>query len=287
MTGSDSVRVRPIVASRFALDGGAMFGIVPRNLWERQHPADEQGRIALVGRVLVARFPAVDRVALIDAGIGTAWSTRELLRYRIDTTAGDLTEVLEEAGVDPAEVTDVVLTHLHFDHAGGLARDDGRGGLEPSLPGARHHVQRSHLEWARSPSARDRGSFTPELIELLDRTGLLRPVDGEVELFPGLDVITSQGHTTGLQIPLIRGRKGTIAYPADLLPTMAHGRANWIMAYDLRPLETLEEKRWFLDRAAAEGWTVVLEHDPGIEAARASLVEGVPTLSPVVCPGEL
>jgi len=278
------IEIRPLVVSRFALDGGAMFGVIPRPLWERPHPPDERGRIDLVARVLAVRFPGIGRTAVIDAGMGTTWGGREIDRFKLDPETPDLSQALAAIGIAPEEVTDAVMTHLHFDHAGGWVRTGRDGRLVPVLPRAAHHVQRAHLDWARSPSSRDRGSFARELLAPLDASGLLDEIDGEGELFPGLELLRSDGHTTALQIPLLRGRTGTVVFPADLVPTAAHARDNWIMAYDLRPLATLEEKRRLLARATSERWTLVLEHDPVVEAATVELADGAPVLSPCACP---
>jgi len=284
---TDELELHPLIVSRFALDGGAMFGVIPRPLWERSHPADGRGRINLVARVLAVRYPAQGRTVVIDSGMGSSWGAREVDRFDLDTTALGLGPALLGAGIDPLSVTDAVMTHLHFDHAGGWVRPDGEGALLPVLSRATHHVQRAHLEWARSPSSRDRGSFAPELFGPLEAAGLIRPVEGPGELFPGLELLVSDGHTTGLQIPLLRGRTGAAVFPADLIPTAAHARDNWIMAYDLRPLETLDEKRRLLDRAAVEGWTVVFEHDPEVEAAAFEVVDGERRIRPCACPRAL
>lgn len=287
MSGFPPVRLLPVVASRFALDGGAMFGVIPRPLWERRFAPDDRGRIDLVVRVLVAEFPESGRTVVIDSGVGSAWPRREIQRYKLDTDFEDLGQLLLARGIDPLAVTDAVITHLHFDHAGGWVRRGEKGVLEPIFPRATHHVQRSQLDWARAPSSRDRGSFSMPLIEPLEYGGLLRSVDGNEELFPGLELLAVDGHSPGLQIPVLRGRSKTVAFPADLIPTAAHARANWIMAYDLQPLVTLEDKQRVLDLAVDERWTLVFEHDPTVEAAAVERISGEFVLNPCVCPGEL
>jgi len=224
---------------------------------------------------------------VIDSGMGTAWGEREVDRFKLDAEVVGLGQALAAVGIDPLEVTDAVLTHLHFDHAGGWVQAASEGGLVPVLPRAVHHIQRRHLEWARSPSSRDRGSFAPELIAPVEGAGLLHPLDGEGELFPGLELILADGHTTGLQIPLLRGPSGAVVFPADLIPTAAHARDNWIMAFDLRPLQTLDEKRHFLTRASVEKWTVLFEHDPAIEAATVESLDGELVIKPCACPRAL
>lgn len=264
-----------------------MFGVIPRDLWARHHPPDERGRIDLVARVLVARFGEPERIAVIDSGLGQDWSGPERDRYKIDPAVPGLTAGLASLGIDPDAVTDAVITHLHFDHAGGWVERDTAGRVAPALPRAVHHVQRAQWEWAERRAPRDRGSFVAERYAPLAAAGLLNLVDGDEQLFPGLEVLRQDGHTPGLQVPVLRGATGTVAFPADLLPTAAHHGGNWIMAYDLEPLVTFAEKQRFLERAAGAGWTLVLEHDPACEAARVTATADGFTLRPVACPAEL
>jgi len=281
------VDLTALSATRFALDGGAMFGVVPRTLWSRKAPPDELGRIDQHARVVVARFKSSGRVAVIDSGFGSMWSDRDVERYRIEDAPGGLKGALAAAGIDPAEVTDAVITHMHFDHAGGWVSPDVEGKPVPTFPGAAHHIQRSHLGWTRDPSARDRGSFLPWHLETLEEAGLLNVVDGETTLFDGLDITVSDGHTPGMQIPVIAGASGVAVFPSDLIPTVHHGHDAWIMAYDLNPLVTLEEKRALLERAHAEGWTVLLDHDPLASAARVVSGRKGLVLDPVDPPASL
>lgn len=287
MAAAGRILLSTHVVSAFALDGGAMFGVVPRPLWERAHPADERGRIRMVARVLVARFPASGRVVVVDAGLGAAWSPKEADRYGVEPAAG-LAGALAELGLEPADVTDALITHLHFDHSAGfVARPEPGAPLAPVLPRAVHHVQRAHLEWAREPSPRDRASFLAHHLAPLDERGLLCPVDGPATLLDGLEVLVSDGHTPAMQLPVLTGAGGTVAFPSDLIPTASHLHEAWGMAYDLRPLALIEEKRRLLARAAAEGWTLVFEHDPRVEAGRVADENGAARLSETACPAEL
>ncbi|MDD5307938.1 MAG: MBL fold metallo-hydrolase [Deltaproteobacteria bacterium] len=281
------VRLDVIVASRFALDGGAMFGVVPRPLWERRHPPDSAGRIRLASRALLMRFEETGRIAVIDAGLGGLWDAREKERLGIESEEDGLVRTLGALGVNPEDVTDAVITHLHFDHAGGWVRRDSAGRLRPVFPRAIHHVQREHWEWAMRPAARDRASFLARSILPLEEAGVLKLADGSGEILPGLEVRVSKGHTLAMQVPVFRGRSGTVAFPSDLLPTTAHAGEAWGMAYDLRPLDVAAEKAALFATASQEGWILVLEHDPSHEACTVAVSGEWFALSPCACPAEL
>jgi glyoxylase-like metal-dependent hydrolase (beta-lactamase superfamily II) len=281
------IAIHTAVVSRFRLDGGAMFGVVPRPLWSRVASPDPLGRIELVARIGVAIFGSTGRIAVIDSGMGSAWSRPEAERYGLEPEGPGLAEALGALGISTSEVTDAIMTHLHFDHAGGWFRAGPSGRPEPVLSKARHHVQRAHWEWARAPSPRDRASFLAPCLDALESRGLVNLLDGEIDLFDGLRLLVLEGHTVGLQLPLLRGREGAVFFPSDLIPTAAHGRAAWIMAYDLRPLDTLREKALLMDRARREGWVLVLGHDPVVSAARVVNRDGSLTLDPCACPARI
>lgn len=255
----------PIDTGSFALDGGAMFGVVPRPLWEKTNPPDERNRIALAARALLIRGGG--KTILVDVGNGDKLNDKLKGIYKIDASRADLFTSLRARGVEPADVTDVILTHLHFDHAGGSTVRDGDR-IRPAFPNAVYHVQREHWEAACHPTERDRASFFPEDFRPLDEHGLLRFSEGEGEILPGIRVLTVHGHTAALQCPVISDGATTLFYCADLVPTLSHVQLPWIMAYDLRPLVTLEEKRRLLGRAVEENWIVFFEHDPSFAAAR-------------------
>jgi glyoxylase-like metal-dependent hydrolase (beta-lactamase superfamily II) len=257
------LRVEALHDGTFSLDGGAMFGVVPRALWEKQLAPDSRNRVRLALRCLLLRTQ--DRIALIDTGLGDKWDEKQRETFAIERTSTLLTG-LAARGIAPEDVTDVVLTHLHFDHAGGVARRDASGALSLSFPRATHHLQRRNWEWAQAPTERDRGSYRPENFELLRGSARLRLLEGACEILPGVHALPTQGHTPGLQCLLLEGGGRTLLYPADLLPTSAHLRAAWGMSYDLQPLEVMREKRALLQRAAAEGSIVVFEHDPRLQA---------------------
>jgi glyoxylase-like metal-dependent hydrolase (beta-lactamase superfamily II) len=258
-----------------------MFGVVPKVLWSREHPADELNRVEMVSRSLLVAGEG--RLVLVNTGMGQNWPDKERAIYAVDDGVR-LERSLAELGYRPEEVTHVIQTHLHFDHAGGMTADGG-GGPRPLFPRAEYIVQKRHFEWARAPSERDRASFRPDGWECLGAQ--LRLVDGEQEILPGLFLHLVHGHTPGQQLLRVSDERTSLLYCSDLVPLASQVRIPWIMAYDLNPLETLKEKHRLLERAAAEGWLLFLEHDPvvatcrvrrtarGFEAQPASLVEAV------------
>ena len=255
-----------IETGRFALDGGAMFGIIPKPLWERRIPADDRNRIPLHMRCLLLQ--SADRCILIDNGLGDTYTKKFADIYAVDHEFATLEESLAKAGVAPDDVTDVILTHLHFDHCGGSTRRADDGTMELVFPQARHYVQRAHWEWAAAPNVREKGSFLEENLAPLEASGQLRFVEGEEELFPGITVHPVHGHTEAQQIVKISdGEENTLVYVADLLPTTAHLAPAWNMAYDVRPLQTIDEKMAFLTDAVEAGWTLFFEHDPEVAVA--------------------
>jgi glyoxylase-like metal-dependent hydrolase (beta-lactamase superfamily II) len=271
--------VHAIETGRFALDGGAMFGVVPKPLWQRSNPSDEKNRIAMAARALL--LVGGGRKILIDVGNGSKFDEKLVVIYKIDTSRFELLSSLRVHSIAPSEITDVIITHLHFDHAGGSTyRQDGQ--LLPSFPNARHYVQRAHWEAALRPTERDRASFFPEDFMPLKEHGLLEFTEGEGEILPGIGVRVMHGHTTALQCPIISDGVTTLFCCADLVPLTPHVQLPWIMAYDLRPLVTLEEKRKMLADAVEQRWILCFEHDPTVAAARVKRGEkGIVLDSPV------
>jgi glyoxylase-like metal-dependent hydrolase (beta-lactamase superfamily II) len=260
----------------FALDGGAMFGIVPRPLWERHLAPDAKHRVRLAARCLLAIDDAAGRCVLVDDGMGDKWDAKRLEMYGVDRSAGDLAAGLAAHGIARGDVTDVILTHLHFDHAGGTTRrrPGGGGGLELAFPNATYHLQRRSWQWAHAPSEKDLGSFLAENFALLEFSGHLHLVDGELELYPDLELIVSEGPTVAQQLPRFYGEGTHLTYCGDVIPTRAHVRLRWVMAYDLYPLTTIEEKKMLLAQALDEDGILFLEHDPDVAAVRLREEEG-------------
>jgi glyoxylase-like metal-dependent hydrolase (beta-lactamase superfamily II) len=255
-------RVRTINAGTFRLDGGAMFGSVPKTLWQKKAPADDRNRIRLVTRLLW--IEEEDRKILVDLGNGDKFDRKMTDLLAIEPRPPEQWEVAAE------ELTDIVITHLHFDHAGGISRRAENGELTLTFPSATVHLQEENWHNARQPWERERASYLKENVDVLEE-GDLHLVNGPGEIFPGIAVEVVHGHTRGMQWLLIRGRMdgtaGAIAYPADLIPTASHLHLPWIMGYDRCPETTFEEKEDFLRRAVEEQWVVVFEHDPQIAAA--------------------
>ncbi len=236
-----------------------MFGVVPWVFWSKTNPPDERQRITLAARCLLVRGEG--RTILVDTGNGSKWNEKVKDIYRLDNSQATLEGSLAKAGVTPEEVTDVILTHLHFDHCGGSTKIvDGK--LVPTFPNAVFYVQKAHWDLAMNPTDRDRASFMKENFSLLHERGMLSFVEGERELFPGISVLVCNGHTTAQQLPLISDGTTTLLFCCDLVPTVSHIPAPYIMGYDVRPLTTLEEKKRILSAAQQKNWILFFEHDP-------------------------
>lgn len=255
----------------FRLDGGAMFGVVPRVMWEKQHPADEHNRIHLALRCLLAE--SEDRRVLVDTGLGERWDEKGNEIFAIERQPDQLRSQLKEAGVSPDAITDVILTHLHFDHAGGAVRT-GEDGLEPSFPHAKYWVQQQQWNWASNPTERDRASFRQEDFQPLADAGVVELIDGVQEILPGVRVVPIHGHTPGQQMVEFHTDAGALVYCGDLIPFASQVHAPWIMGFDLNPLLTLNEKKEFLSRACEDGYILVFEHDPLVEACTVRFEDG-------------
>lgn len=253
----------------FGLDGGAMFGTVPKVLWEKSNPPDEKNRIQMEARALLLK--SKDRKILIDCGNGKDFvakygeklGTKFAEMYGVHSSGPSLEKSLKNAGVEFADITDVILTHLHFDHAGG-ATTERQGNLVPTFPKAQYYVQRKNLETASKPNIREKASYFAANYEPLQKAGVLKLLDGDTEnIIPGISVIVSNGHTQGQQIVKITDGTNTLVYCADLIPTSSHVRLAWIMGYDLDPLKLIQEKEALLSQASDQGWFLFFEHDPG------------------------
>ncbi len=268
------VRVRTVDAGRLKLDGGAMFGVVPKPLWTRQIAADERNRIPLAMRCLLVETGR--EVVLVDTGLGNKEDEKfqEIYGIRNAGRPTRLEDSLREAGVEPEDVDLIICTHLHFDHAGGSTTLCDDGAIRPSFSRARHLVRRGEWEFAHEVNERVRASYLPESFAPLAEAGVLEFVDEDVEVVPGITAVRTPGHTPYHQSVIVRAGGHTVFYPADLAPTSAHLRLPWIMGYDVEPLVTLESKRTWLTRAGAEHWHIVLCHDPKVATGVAGPREG-------------
>ncbi|MEM8484076.1 MAG: MBL fold metallo-hydrolase [Bacteroidota bacterium] len=253
-----------VETGRFGLDGGAMFGIVPKPLWERKIPADAKNRIPLNMRCLL--LEGEDRLMLVDNGLGDKYDEKFASIFAVDQEYASLERSLNTLGYTADDVTDLIITHLHFDHCGGSTRRVGDK-LEVVFKNARHHVQREHWDWAQHPNVRERNSFLKENLQPLEDAGVLNFLDGKTQLAPGIEVFVAHGHTEAMQLVKIADGSTTLVYTADLLPTHAHIPSAWNMAYDLQPMVTIEEKEAFLAEAVAKNWHLFFEHDPEVAVA--------------------
>jgi glyoxylase-like metal-dependent hydrolase (beta-lactamase superfamily II) len=246
------------------LDGGAMFGVVPRVLWEKKLPPDSQNRLLMSMNVLLVRGPGVN--LLVDTGVGDKETEDFAARFGMERWT--LLEGLARHGLTPGEITHVFDTHLHFDHAGGNTTRDEAGRVVPNFPNAKYLVQRQEYEDATHPNDRNRASYFDRNYVPLRATGQLELLDGETEIAPGLLAYPLPGHTAGMQGLLIQSAGATGLYLADCVPTTHHLPLPWVMAYDLFPVTTLETKTRVLPQAAREGWLLFFEHDHDVPAAR-------------------
>ncbi|MDP6923682.1 MAG: MBL fold metallo-hydrolase [Candidatus Scalindua sp.] len=254
-----------IETGRFALDGGAMFGIVPKELWSKLHPADDKNRIDMALRSLLIMDDK--RKILIDTGIGTKLSKKIQKIYKLDQTEHNLEASLEKYDLEAKDITDVILTHLHLDHVGGATYLKGKK-LKLTFPNATYYVQKTHHEWASKPSERDKGSFIIEDFKTIEREGKLRLIDGYAMILPNIDVIIYDGHTIGQQVIKISDGIDTLVYCSDVIPFTSHINLPYIPSYDINPITSVEDKEKLLTRACEGDWILFFEHDPVIEAVK-------------------
>lgn len=252
------------MAGRFGLDGGAMFGVVPRTMWARALPPDESNRVPMVMRLVLVKGHG--RTIIVDVGAGAGHSEKNRQIYAFEDT-DHLLDVVRAAGVDPASITDVMLTHLHFDHGAGVVEPQGEG-WRLLFPQARHHIQRSQWEHALNPNPRDRASYYEDRLRTMESEGVLEIHDGPWSMGPGFDLLVFDGHTPGQQLPLIQGEGGALFYCGDLIPTHHHIPIPYVMSYDLYPVTVMREKAAILERAADGEWVLFFEHDAHMQSCR-------------------
>ncbi len=270
-----SLRCFTLEGGRQRLDGGAMFGVVPKPLWSRRIPADERNRIPLAMRCLLIEHP--DGLVLVDTALGNKEDRKFLDIYGVENRGSSgptqLEDSLFDIGYKPEEIKWVINTHLHFDHAGGNTTVENGSPPQLSFPNATYVVQRKELEFARTVNERIRASYLPHNFDPVDAAGRWQLLDGPTEVLPGISVRMTQGHVPFHQSVVIRDGGDTAVFLGDVVPTSAHLPLPWIMGYDLEPLVTLESKRALFAEAAGNNWRLVFEHDP-VVAFGTAVTEG-------------
>ncbi len=240
------------------LDGGAMFGVVPKSLWQKEYPADENNMCNIASRSMFV-ITGTKKI-LIDTGVGNKQDEKFLGHYYLNGEA-TLEDSLKKLGYRSEDITDVIHTHLHFDHCGGSVVYDNRGKLIPAFPNATYHVSRLHWDLANDPNRREKASFLDENIRPLEENGKLNLIEKEGELMPGINIRFYKGHTEGQVVPFIQHENTIIVFVGDLMPLMANIPIAWVCGYDTRPLDSLKEKEAFLNEAYENNYILYFQHD--------------------------
>jgi glyoxylase-like metal-dependent hydrolase (beta-lactamase superfamily II) len=259
------MKISVIHTGYFKLDGGAMFGIVPKSMWQKLNPPDENNLCTWATRVMLVETGS--RKILIDTGIGSKQDAK--FRSHFHPTEDVLLQSLAEKGVHPEDITDVFLTHLHFDHVGGACVFDKNGHIIPTFPNAIYWSNKKQWDWAMQPNMKEKASFLQENFVPLLNQNRLQFIDNEqdVKFMNNFHIHFTQGHTEALMMPMLTIGDQKIVFCADTMPASYHIGMPYVMSYDIRPLDTLEEKNWLLSEAAAHNWILFFEHDPVAEAA--------------------
>ncbi len=260
-----------INTGHFKLDGGAMFGVVPKSIWNKLNPADDNNMCSWAMRCLLVQDGK--RLILIDNGMGNKQDDKFFGYYYLHGN-DTLDKSLAKHGFHRDDITDVFLTHLHFDHCGGsIEYNSDRTKLSPAFKNATYWSNSKHWDWAVNPNPREKASFLKENILPIQESGQLKFIDGTQELIPGFKIQEVFGHTEAMMLPIISYKNTTIAFMADLIPSAGHLPIPYVMGYDMRPLNTLQEKEVILKQALENNWTLFFEHDPTIECCTLARTE--------------
>lgn len=257
------MEIYSIQSGFFKLDGGAMFGVVPKKMWEKMNPPDEMNLCTWSMRCLLIKDGSKN--ILIDCGIGDKQDEKFRSHFH-PHGAFNLIDSLSEHSIQPEDITDVFLTHLHFDHCGGALKRDGDK-IVPTFPNATYWSNQKHWDWAIKPNFREKASFLSENILPLQELGILKMIDVQQDIAWGnnIHIRFLYGHTEAMMCPIIKSQNQTFIYCADLIPSIHHIGMPYVMSYDVRPLETMKEKEWLLNYAFENNAKLILEHDPEFE----------------------
>jgi glyoxylase-like metal-dependent hydrolase (beta-lactamase superfamily II) len=265
------MKLYAINTGHFKLDGGAMFGVVPKSIWNKSNPADQNNMCSWALRCLLIEDG--NRLILIDNGMGNKQDEKFFGYYYLHGN-DTLQKSLNKYGFEMDDITDMVLTHLHFDHCGGSIKyNNNKTNLEPAFKNAKYYCNEKHWNWATQANSREKASFLKENILPIKESGQLNFIDSQSTVITNLSFIEVNGHTEAMMLPIIKYKESTLAYMADLIPSVGHLPIPFVMGYDVRPLETLKEKELILKTALDNDWTLFFEHDPTIECIKLERTE--------------
>ncbi len=247
-----------VETENFKVDGGAMFGVIPKSMWQKVYPADENNMCNLANRCLL--IDTGSHKILVDTGIGNKHDEKFLSHIYVNGD-GNLLKSLQKSGYSNYDITDVIFTHLHWDHCAGATYYNEKKELCLTFPNATYWSSRKQWDWAMNPNIREKAAFQQENLLPLLQSGKLNLLDNDIELFPGIQLQITDGHTLGMISLIIHTEKHIIALPADLIPTAAHISLPWISAYDIQPMILLNDKAHFLNKAVEQNWVLFFEHD--------------------------